>query len=218
MPWFYYVVRAMIGILLILLTRYQLRGRDNIPSQGAVLVVANHLSLADPPLIVFSLGRKVAFMAKEELFRSRFASYFLHSLGAFPVYRKQTDRQAIRQAKQVLAEGVTLGMFPEGKRSRDAQLQPALSGSALIACHSGAPILPVGIIGTEKIKGIAWVLHRPQITVNIGHPFYPPSVDGKLTKDELARLTSYIMERIAELLPPEYRGNYARKEVAKYEN
>ena len=206
MPWFYYVVRAMIGILLILLTRYQLRGRDNIPSQGAVLVVANHLSLADPPLIVFSLGQKVAFMAKEELFRSRFASYFLHSLGAFPVYRKQTDRQAIRQAKQVLAEGVALVMFPEGKRSRAAQL------------HSGAPILPVGIIGTEKIKGIAWILHRPQITVNIGHSFYPPSVDGKLTKDELARLTSYIMERIAELLPSEYQGNYARKEVAKYEN
>ena len=218
MPWFYYVVRAMIGILLILLTRYQLRGRDNIPSQGAVLVVANHLSLADPPLIVFSLGRKVAFMAKEELFRSRFASYFLHSLGAFPVYRKQTDRQAIRQAKQILAEGMALVMFPEGKRSPEAQLQPALSGSALIACHSSAPILPVGIIGTEKIKGIAWVLHRPQITVNIGHPFYPPSVDGKLTKNELARLTSYIMERIAELLPSEYRGNYARKEVAKYEN
>lgn len=218
MPWFYYVVRAMIGILLILLTRYQLRGRDNIPSQGAVLVVANHLSLADPPLIAFSLGRKVAFMAKEELFRSRFSSYFLRSLGAFPVYRKQTDRQAIRQAKQILAEGMALVMFPEGKRSPEAQLQPALSGSALIACHSSAPILPVGIIGTEKIKGIAWVLHRPQITVNIGHPFYPPSVDGKLTKDELARLTSYIMERIAELLPSEYQGNYARKEVAKYEN
>jgi len=218
LPWFYYVVRAMIGILLILLTRYQLSGRDNMPSQGPVLVVANHLNLADPPLLGFSLGRKVAFMAKEELFRSRFLSYFLRSLGAFPVYRKQTDRQAIRQAKQVLAEGAALVMFPEGKRSRDAQLQPALSGSALIAYRSRAPILPVGIIGTEKIKGVAWVLHRPQITVNIGHPFYPPSVDGKLTKDELARLTSYIMERIAELLPSEYQGNYARKEVAKYEN
>jgi len=217
-PWFYYVVREMIGILLILLTHYQVRGRDNIPSQGPVLVVANHLNLADPPLIGFSLGRKVAFMAKEELFRSQFSSYILHSLGAFPVYRKQTDRQAIRQAKQVLAEGAALVMFPEGKRSRDAQLQPALSGSALIACHSRAPILPVGIIGTEKIRGVAWVLHRPQITVNIGHSFYPPSVDGKLTKDELARLTRYIMERLAELLPPEYRGNYTRKEVATYEN
>ena len=218
MSWFYYVVRAMIGTLLKLLTRYQFRGRDNIPDQGPVLVVANHLSLADPPLIGFSLGRKVAFMAKEELFRSRFSSYFLRSLGAFPVYRKQTDRQAIRQAKHVLTKGLALVMFPEGKRSRDNQLQSALSGAALIACHSGAPILPVGIIGTEKIKGIAWALRRPQITVNIGHPFYPPSVDGKLTKDELTKLTSYIMERIAELLPPEHQGNYARKEVVKYEN
>jgi 1-acyl-sn-glycerol-3-phosphate acyltransferase len=109
-------------------------------------------------------------------------------------------------------------MFPEGKRSRSAQLQPALSGSALIAVHSGAPILPVGITGTEKMKGLAWILHRPQITVNIGQPFSMPSVNGKLTKDELARLTRYIMERIAELLPRKYGGNYAKKGATEHEN
>ena len=217
MPWFYYVARVILRILFSLLTSRQVRGKENIPSQGSLLVVANHLNLADPPLLTISLSRKVMFMAKEELFRYRFLGYFIRSFGAFPVYRKQTDRQAIRQAKQVLAEGLVLAMFPEGKRSRSAQLQPALSGSALIARHSGAPILPVGITGTEKIKGVAWVLHRPQITVNIGHPFYPPPVNSKLTKDELARLTSYIMERIAELLPPEYRGNYVKKE-SNYEN
>jgi len=157
-------------------------------------------------------------MAKEGLFRYRFSSYFIRSLGAFPVYRKQTDIQAIRQAKQVLAEGLVLALFPEGKRSSNTQLQSALSGSALIAVHSGAPILPVGIIGTEKIKGVSWLLHRPQITVNIGHPFYPPSVNGKLTKVELARLTSYIMDRIAKLLPQEYQGNYTREEVGNHEN
>jgi len=217
-PWFYYVARAILKVLFFSLTSCQVKGKENIPDQGPVLVVANHLNLADPPLIGISLGRKVIFMAKEELFRSRFLSYFIRSFGSFPVSRKQTDRQAIRQAKQVLAEGLVLAMFPEGKRSRDAQLQPALSGSALIAYHSGAPILPVGITGTEKLKGIAWVLHRPQIKVNIGHPFYLPPINGRLTKDELARLTSYMMEHIAELLPQEYRGNYARKEIARYED
>ncbi|MFC2016828.1 lysophospholipid acyltransferase family protein, partial [Chloroflexota bacterium] len=102
-------------------------------------------------------------------------------------------------------------MFPEGTRSKNGQLQPAFSGSALIALRNGVPILPVGITGTEKIKGLAWLLHRPQITVNIGRPFHLPPVSGKLTKVELARFTDYIMGRIAELLPLGYRGNYAEQ-------
>jgi len=201
-----------------LLTSYQVKGKENIPGQGPLLVVANHINLTDPPLIGISLDRKVMFMAKEELFRRRFLGYLMRGFGAFPVYRKQTDRQAIRQAKQILAEGLALAMFPEGKRSLNAQLQPALSGSALIARHSDAPILPVGITGTEKLRGVAWLLHRPQITVNIGQPFSLPPVNGKLTKEELARLTNYTMERIAELLPQEYRGNYTKKEVSNHEN
>ena len=114
----------------------------------------------------------------------------------------------MRQAEQVLAKGLALAMFPEGSRSKNAQLQSAFSGSALIALRSGAPILPIGITGTEKIKGAGWLLHRPKISVNIGHPFYLPLVSSKLTRVELARLTDDIMERITELLPPEYRGNY----------
>ena len=218
MPWFYYVSRVIARILFIILTRWQVRGRENIPSQGPVLVVANHLNLADPPLLSVSLNRKVIFMAKEELFRSRFSSYFVGSFGAFPVHRGQLDKKALRQAGQVLAEGQALVMFPEGSRSRNAQLRSAFSGSALIACRNGALLLPVGIAGTEKIKGIAWLLRRPRITVNIGRPFYLPPVGSKLTKDELAELTTYIMESIAELLPPKYRGNYTGKKATKHEN
>ena len=218
MPWFYHIVKILIKTLLFALTSRQVKGKENVPSQGPVLVVANHINLADPPLLGISLGRKVIFMAKEELFRPRLVGYFIRSFGAFPVYRKQTDRQAIRQAKQILAEGLVLAMFPEGKRSSNAQLQPALSGSSLIAVHSGTQVLPIGITGTEKINGVGWLLHRPQITVNIGHPFYLTPSNGKLTKSELARLTNYSMERIAELLPQEYRGNYVPKEVANYEN
>jgi len=204
-------------LLLLLLSRWRVRGRDNIPRQGPLLIVANHLNLADPPLLGVSLSRKVIFMAKEELFRSRFSSYCVRSFGAFPVHRGQLDREALRQAKRVLADGLALVMFPEATRSKDAQLQPAFSGSALIALHSGAPILPVGITGTEKIKGLSWILRRPVITVNIGHPFYLPPVNSRLTKVEMAELTNFIMERIAEILPPEYRGNYA-PETTCHEN
>lgn len=204
----YHAGRLTVRILLFLLTRCQVRGRENIPSQGPLLVVANHLHLADPPLIGVSLGRKVIFMAKEELFRGRLSGYVIRSFGAFPVHRGQVDRQALRQAEKILAEGSALVIFPEATRSQNAQLQPAFPGSALIALRSGAPILPVAITGTEKIRGISWLLRRPQITLHIGLPFHLPPVDGKSSKERLTELTDFIMEHIAKLLPVEYRGHY----------
>lgn len=211
MPWFYHVSRLMVRVLLLLLTRRQVIGRENIPSQGPLLVVANHLSLADPPLLNISLRRKVIFMAKEKLFRFRVLSYFIRSLGAFPVHRGRPDRKALRQAEQVLAQGLTLVIFPEGMRSRSAKLQHSFRSPALIALRSGAPILPIGITGAEKLESVAWLLRRPKIIVNIGHPFHLPPISGRLTKAELDEFTNCIMERVAELLPVEYRGIYARK-------
>lgn len=208
MPWFYYVARVIIRVILKLLTTCQVRGKENVPSQGPLVIVANHLSLADPPILGVSLGRKVIFMAKEELFRPRVVGYFISSFGAFPVHRGRLDRKAMRQAYQVLADGLVLAMFPEGTRSLSGRLQSGLPGPALIAIRSGTPILPVGIIGTEKIRGVTWLLHRPKITVNIGHPFYLPSASSRLPKAELAELSNSIMERIAELLPQKYRGDY----------
>jgi len=152
-------------------------------------------------------------MAKEELFRFRLIRHLAYGFGAFPVRRGGImDRKALRQANQVLDSGQALGMFPEGMRSKNAQLQPAYPGSALIALHNGAPILPIGITGMEQLnKGIVWMLlHRPPVTVNIGCPFNLPPVNDKVTKAELVELANYIMGHIAELLPPEYRGNYAR--------
>ncbi len=206
MPWFYYVGR-LIARMALLLTRCQVKGKENVPSRGPLLVVANHLNLADPPIIAVSLGRKTIFMAKEELFQSRLSRYFIGNGGAFPVRRGQLDRKALRQAKKVLDEGLALVMFPEGRRSNNTRLQPALPGSALIALRNNTPILPIGITGTEKIKGPTWLFRRPRLTVNIGHPFRLPKVEGKLSKTELTRLTDFMMGRIEELLPAEYRGN-----------
>ena len=208
MPWFYYVGRLIVRMILLLLTRWQIKNRENIPSQGALLIVANHLNLVDPPLLVVSLGRRVIFMAKKELFQSRVVGYFVRGFGAFPVHRGQLDKKTMHQVHRLLDDGQALVMFPEGTRSKNAQLQPAFPGAALIASRSGVPIVPVGISGTEKMKGMVWMLRRPRISVNIGHPFYLPPVNNKLTKVELAELTNSIMEHIAELLPPQYRGNY----------
>jgi len=208
-PWFYYVGRVILRLPLFLLTRFQIKGRENVPRQGPLLVVSNHLSLADPPLLGCSLDRNLIFMAKKQLFRFRVIGYLMRSLGAFPVHRGQLDRHALRQAYQVLDEGLALVMFPEGMRSRSNQLRPAFFGVALIASRSGVPILPVGISGTENLERLSWLWRRPQITINIGHPFHLPPPRSKLTRGELAELTHSIMQHIAELLPQEYRGDYA---------
>ncbi|MFC1892535.1 lysophospholipid acyltransferase family protein [Chloroflexota bacterium] len=208
MSWFYYAGRLLTRMLLGLFTRCQVEGKKNVPRQGPLLVVANHVNAADPPLLAVSLGRKVLFMAKEELFRSRFVGYFIRGYGAFPVHRGRLDRKALRSAHQLLEQGTALAMFPEGSRSPNGQLQPPLPGSALIAARSGAPILPVGIIGTKKLRGITWLLRRPRITVNIGPAFSLPPAGSRLTKAELAEHCNLIMKRIAELLPKEYRGDY----------
>jgi 1-acyl-sn-glycerol-3-phosphate acyltransferase len=209
LPWFYYVGRVIARALFSLLTRLEVRGRENIPAEGPLLVVANHLNLTDPPLLGVSLGRETIFMAKEELFRSPLTAYFVGSFGAFPVHRGKLDRKALRQAQQVLTDGRALIMFPEATRSKRACLQPAYPGSALIAMRGGVPVLPVGISGTERVKGIGWIFRRPRITLNIGRPFHLPAED--FTRAKLAENTTLIMERIAELLPQKYRGVYGKR-------
>jgi 1-acyl-sn-glycerol-3-phosphate acyltransferase len=211
MPWFYYVAKFFVRVILLLFTRWQISGKENIPERGELLIVANHLSLADPPLLAVSIPRKVVFMAKKELFESRFFRYFISNFGAFPVHRGQLDRKAIRQSHKVLADGQALVMFPESTRSQQAELQPAYPGAALLACRRDVPILPIGITGTEKMRGIGWIFSRPRIAVNIGAPFRMPMSNSRVTKKELSQCTDSMMRHIAELLPAEYRGYYGRE-------
>jgi 1-acyl-sn-glycerol-3-phosphate acyltransferase len=197
------------------MSSWQVKGRENVTKQGPLLIVCNHLHVVDPPIIAVSVQLKTVIMAKEELFRHRWSRFWVQNVGAFPVRRSGVDREALSQAEHWLKQGVSLIMFPEGKRSSTIQMQPAFPGSALIALRLGVPVLPVSITGTEKLREPNWWLRRPRITVNIGRPFYPPPSDGKLTRAELYQLTNSIMERIAELLPPEYRGTYVRGENAE---
>jgi 1-acyl-sn-glycerol-3-phosphate acyltransferase len=212
LPWFYYIAKGLLIGLFKLLTRWQVKGRENVPKGGPVLVVANHLNFNDPPLLGVSLGRTVIFMAKEELFRSSLGAYFVSGLGSFPVHRGKLDRQALRSSQKVLADGLALAMFPEASRSRSGKLKTAMPGSALIACRSGVPILPVGITGTEQLRGIGWLCRRPRLTVNIGQPFSLPPVEGRLTREKLAEYTDLIMRHIAQLLPDRYQGVYGKSD------
>jgi 1-acyl-sn-glycerol-3-phosphate acyltransferase len=219
-PWYYHITRIGIKTFLAVLTRCQFTGKENIPRQGRLLVVSNHLSLIDPPLVGFlMLSREMAFIAKKELFRySILFSWLIRLFGAIPVHRGQTNREALRQAEKALADGLALIVFPEGMRSRSFKLRAAYPGVALLACRSGAPILPIGISGTEQINGVTWLWRRPKIKVNIGQPFSLPQSNGDLNKVELTKLTGYIMEHIAELLPQQYQGEYATRKLDAVRN
>ncbi len=209
-PPFYFAGAWLAGLLLRVLTRWQVHGREKVPRKGPLLVVSNHLHLADPPIIMASLPRRVAFMAKEELFHGPF-SWVIRGIGAFPVRRSQLDRNAFRLAADALNAGLAVGMFPEGTRSLSGSMKPALPGTAFLAAHSQVPLLPVGIRGSENLKGKGW-LRRPRITVTIGDPFTLPPIDGRVGREELEFLTEFIMRRIAQLLPPSHQGVY--QEVA----
>jgi 1-acyl-sn-glycerol-3-phosphate acyltransferase len=214
MHWVYYFGRVVIHILVFPFAKWEVKGLENVPKKGPLLIVCNHLHLADPPMVAASIPLKCVFMAKEELFRSRWPRFWVSNFGAIPVSRGGVDREAIRRAEDFLKKGVSLIIFPEGGRSQTAQIQPAFTGAALIAMRTGVNVLPVSISGTEKLKNmrlkpLLWcVFHRPRITVNIGQPFLPPPADGKLPKEQRQLLMNDIMGRIAALLPPEYRGVY----------
>ena len=199
-------------LIKIITTRSSVSGRENLPS-GACIVVANHVNLLDSPIIGISLGRKVRFMAKEELFDAKIIGFFTRQFGGFPVGKGRLDRRAGKMAREVLACGETLVIFPEGKRNPDGKLGQAYGGAALLACKTGVPVIPVGIIGTTQLTGKLWVFRRPRISVNIGKPFTLNCRNDRLSKDVSQRLSKEVMRHIAAQLPAEYRGNYGQEVV-----
>jgi 1-acyl-sn-glycerol-3-phosphate acyltransferase len=158
MNWVYYFGRFLSKVILYSMSNWQVEGRENVPQQGPLLIVCNHLHVVDPPIIAASFQIKTVIMAKEELFRGRWSRFWVRNFGTFPVRRRGVDREALRLAEHWLKRGVSLIMFPEGKRSDTIQMQSAFLGSALIASRLGIPVLPVSITGTEKLREPGWWL------------------------------------------------------------
>ena len=198
-----------------ILFSWKVEGRENIPLTGPIILATNHVNLFDPFFLIFSFPRWINFMAKEELFRSPFLRPWLYWAGTLPIRRggKIRDKQKmLKSARDALEKGFILGMFPEGGRSRDGKLRKGKPGSAVIASKTNVPLLPVGIAGTDKIKGISWLWKRPSIAVNIGKPFKLPPTNSQMSKSQMQLLTAQLMKEIAALLPPEYQGAYKKHE------
>jgi 1-acyl-sn-glycerol-3-phosphate acyltransferase len=194
---------------------WKVEGRENVPLTGPLVLVANHVHVVDPIFLIFALPRWITFVAKEELFRSLFLRLWLRWAGSLPLQRdgKVRDKQRILEgARKALEEGLILGMFPEGARSHDGKLRKGKPGSAVIASKTDVPVLPVGVIGTDKVHGISWLWKRPRIVIRIGKPFKLPPTNNKISKSQMQLLTTQLMGEIAALLPLEYQGAYEKHE------
>lgn len=170
---------------------------QKIPQSGSLIVVSNHASDFDPPLLANALQRPVAFMAKEELFKVPVLKQTIKLYGAYPVKRGKSDRSSLRSAESALQKGWLVGIFLEGTRTTDATIKNPKLGAALIAAKTQVPLLPVSIWGTEKIvnKG-AYLPRSVPVTIRIGDLIAPPQ---STKREELQTITNYCAEIINQM-------------------
>lgn len=207
-----FVYRGSVGLQKFLLgvfaDAWTVSGVNNVPLTGRLIVVANHLSYADPSVVATALPRPVQFLAKDTLFANPISGWFLRSYGAYPIKRTSIDVAAYRWARRLLEADKALVIFPEGTRGRSG-LRSGLPGVTRLALATCSPLLPVGITGTSHL-GAPYRLLCPtgRIGVNIGEPFSLPNVDQTVNKEIVNQLTNDVMCRISALLPAHLRGVY----------
>jgi 1-acyl-sn-glycerol-3-phosphate acyltransferase len=207
----YALFTSFTRVVVRVLARWEVEGRARVPLEGAVVLVCNHLHLLDPPLVAASMPRRVHTMAKRELFETPLVGWTMWPYGAIPVRRFSADMGALRAARNLLRRGDAVMMFPEGTRSKDAQLHPALPGAAMVALLAGVPVLPVAVTGTDAVRLprdlVGWLRgRRPRLSVTFGEPFALPMTNADTQAAEEA--TDLMMRRVAALLPERYRGAY----------
>jgi len=225
--WAFLAATGFTQAVLRLFARVEVVHRERVPRSGPVVLIANHVNQIDPPLVLAYAGRRAHPMAKRELFEMPLIGWYFWAYGAIPVRRYSADVGALRVARGYLRDGDAVLVFPEGTRSRDGVLRPALPGAAMVALIAGAPVLPVAVTGTRGLNArlllTGWLRgRRPRLRLEFGEPVElhvdraqgepGTAVDARRAEDATDRM----MRAIAALLPEEARGAYAepRREAA----
>jgi 1-acyl-sn-glycerol-3-phosphate acyltransferase len=209
------LIAAVIRLVLSSLARVRVSGLDNVPVDGPLIVVANHISNADPPLVAGwlspALGRQLHILAKASLFVP-VVGWFLRRLGATPVRAGGSDIEAYRVAREILDRGNVLCVFPEGTRSPNGVLGEAKPGAAMLAARSGVPVLPVGISGTDEFlrRGERLPRFGTRVVMRVGKPFTVTLESGLPRRQQIERASDEIMRRIAALTDERHRGRYGQ--------
>jgi 1-acyl-sn-glycerol-3-phosphate acyltransferase len=211
------VIYALMRALMRTMTRvylaglFEVIGAENIPRRGALLICPNHSATLDPPLVPAFVPRGDTWsMAKSEFFRKPLIAFIYRSYHAFPVVRHTADRAAVKRSFDLLKAGQALIIYPEGTRVEAGILAKPEPGAGFIAQKAGCPVLPVGLTGTREClpKGARWP-RRTRVTITFGKPFLvlQKRTDGTRVSHQDA--SDAIMVAIAELLPPEQRGEFS---------
>ena len=231
----YHLFRFIGRILSKILFRLTVTGEENLPQDGPLIVISNHFSWFEAPLILVHLPYHTQFLAAMELRRYSWFRLFAYAFEIIPIWRGQVDRDAIREASKVLADDGVIGIFPEGGVDPDLQqrvadgevivevqghisrlsgeLIRARPGAAYLAVRTDARIVPVAFEGTEHALENVRHGRRTDVKMRIGPPFGPLSISSQLRgtakREEINQLGDEMMEHLAALFPPEKRGPYA---------
>jgi 1-acyl-sn-glycerol-3-phosphate acyltransferase len=205
-PWFYYFANVVLRAVFDLVLRVEIRGLEQVPRQGALIIAISHSSFIDPVLMGVYLPRDVVPMAKVEAFEYPILGACIRWYGAFTVRRGQVDVRAFKNALDFLKRGIAMVIAPEGHRSETGALQRGREGAIILALRSGAPILPIAIWGGKPLWKNLSRLQPTPMKLKIGEPVVPTV--NKPSRDQITEMSDELMLRIAAQMPREMQGYY----------
>jgi len=173
-------------------------GRENIPQKDSFIMVSNHGSLLDPPLLGHALGRNISFMAKAELFRIPFLGFIIKACGAYPVKRGIADKNTIKTACKKLSDDNSIGIFIDGTRQKNGRVNKPKQGAALLAYKNQKLLLPVAIVNSHRlIRFRCFIPLFSKIVIKVGNPVQPPQSSSR---HDLISVTMHLQDKINNLI------------------
>ena len=178
--------------------RGHLIGIENIPQKNAFIMVSNHGSLLDPPLLGHALGRNISFMAKAELFKIPLLGFIIKACGAYPVKRGIVDKNTIKTACKKLSNDNCIGIFIDGTRQKNGRVNKPKQGAALLAFKNQKLLLPVAIVNSHKLIRFRFCIPLfSKIVIKVGKPVQPPQSSSR---DDLKNVTMHLKDTINNLI------------------
>ena len=173
-------------------------GRENIPREGSFIVVSNHGSLLDPPLLGHALDRNISFMAKEELFKIPFLGFVIKACGAYPVKRGIADKNTIKTACEKLSNNKSIGIFIDGTRQKNGRVNKPKQGAALLAFKNQKLLLPFALVNSHKLIRFKFCIpFFSKIVIKVGKPLQPPQTSSR---SDLKSVTIDLQNEINNLI------------------
>jgi 1-acyl-sn-glycerol-3-phosphate acyltransferase len=214
----YWAIKIVMTPVLRVTYRVRVEGREHLPKRGPVILAANHRSFLDSLFLPLVVGRRVTFVAKAEYFDDRKTAWFFRGVGQIPIRRSggSASEGALDAATGVLSAGGVFGIYPEGTRTRDGFTHRGHTGVARLALRTGAPVVPVGLVGTDDCQPTDRKLPRPfrDVAVRFGAPIAPERYAHGDDGLALRQMTDEVMFEIVQLCGGyEYRDTYATKQA-----